>query len=133
VKKNKACYYCGKLGHYSKDCGEKKFHWSKNRRHEGNFLDKEATINDNFKNLKFFISYATLSIETYNVWFIYSATSIHMTYHRDWFETYHDKNNGAKIYLSDDKCYQIKCYGDMCDFLKWSCETNQECNVCSRD
>jgi hypothetical protein len=33
---------------------------------------------------------------------------------RDWFETYHDKSNGAKIYLGDDRCHEKKGHGDVC-------------------
>jgi hypothetical protein len=116
VKKNDSCYYCGKLGHYAKDCRKKKFHESKYRRHASNFVDREATVSDDFKNLKLFISNVVLSIETddCNAWFINSCASIHMTCHRDWFETYHEKTNGAKIYLGDDRCHEIKGYGDVC-------------------
>lgn len=36
-----------------------------------------------------------------------------MTCHRDWFKIYHKKTNSAKIYLGDDICHDIKCYGDV--------------------
>jgi hypothetical protein len=45
---------------------------------------------------------------------VHRFTSIHMTCHRYWFETYHEKTNGAKIYLGDDRCHEIKGYGDVC-------------------
>jgi len=61
VKKNKSCYYCGKLGNNGKDCRKKKFHKSKYRRHACNFVDREAIISDDLKNFKLFIWNATES------------------------------------------------------------------------
>jgi hypothetical protein len=37
-----------------------------------------------------------------------------MTCHKDWFVNYHEKTNGAKIYLGDDRCHEIKGHGDVC-------------------
>jgi hypothetical protein len=62
VKKSESCSYCGKFGNYAKDCRKNKFHESKYRRHVDNFVDRETTISDDLKNLKLFISDATLSI-----------------------------------------------------------------------
>lgn len=108
--------YCGKFGHYAKDCKKKKFHESKYRRHANNFVDRVATVSDDLKIIKLFISNTTLSTKTYdcNAWFIDLGVYIHMTCNRDWFETYHEKANGAKIYLGDDNCHEIKGYDDVC-------------------
>jgi hypothetical protein len=116
VKKNYCCYYRGKFGHYARDCRKNKFHESKFRRHAYNFVDREATVSDNIKNINLFISDATLSVETndFNAWFIDSGASIHMACHRDSFETYHEKTNGVEIYIGDDRCHEIKGYGDVC-------------------
>jgi hypothetical protein len=56
VKKNGTCNYCGKFGHYAYECRKKKFNESKYRRQEGNFVDREAEVSDDLKNLKLFIS-----------------------------------------------------------------------------
>ena len=36
-----------------------------------------------------------------------------MACHKDQFVNYHDKTNGAKIHLGDDRCHEIKGYGDV--------------------
>jgi hypothetical protein len=36
----------------------------RHRRHNGNFVNRDTLVNDGFKNLKLFISEATLSAET---------------------------------------------------------------------
>jgi hypothetical protein len=61
-------------------------------------------------------SYVSLSTKTDDsyAWFIDSGASIHMSCNRDWFETYHEINNGSNIYLGDDRSHQIKGYGDIC-------------------
>jgi hypothetical protein len=115
VKKNGTCNYCGKFRHYACECRKTKFDESKYRIKEGNFVDKEAEVSDDLENLKLFVSYVALSIETndFNAWFIVSGVSIHMTCNRDWFKTYHEKTNGVKIYLGGDEFHKIKGYGDV--------------------
>jgi hypothetical protein len=82
VKRNDACSYCGMFGHNSRDFFKRKYHESKHRniRHTGHFVVGEETINVEFKNIILFISYDSLSTETYesNVWFVDSSASIHM-------------------------------------------------------
>ena len=34
-----------------------------------------------------------------------------MSCNKDWFENYSETNNGANIYLGDDRSHQIKGYG----------------------
>lgn len=67
AKRNDACFYCGKFEHYSKDYLKRKYHESKhrNKRHIVNFVD--ATIGDDFKNIKLFVSNVALSAETNDV------------------------------------------------------------------
>jgi len=68
----------------------------------------------NSKNLILFISNFALSIETddSNAWFVDYGASIHISCNKDWFENYHETNNGANIYLRDDRSHQLKGYGD---------------------
>jgi hypothetical protein len=56
-----------------------------------------------------------LSVETNdsNAWYVDSGASIHMSCNKDWFENYHETNNGANIYLGDDRSHQVKGYGDV--------------------
>jgi hypothetical protein len=72
-------------------------------------------MNDGFENIRLFISYVSLSTEINesNAWFVDYRASIHMSCNKDWFENYHEKNNGANIYLGDDRSHQIKGYGDV--------------------
>ena len=55
-KKNDGCFYCGKPGDYSKDCYKMKANESKQnfRKNYGNYVKTDTSINDDFKNLKFF-------------------------------------------------------------------------------
>ena len=76
-KRNDDCYYCGKLGHHAKDFYKIKYNESKqrNKRNNGNFVDKDTSINDGFKNLKLFVFDVALSVEIddVNAWFIDSG------------------------------------------------------------
>jgi hypothetical protein len=116
VKRKDTCSYCGKFGHHARDCYRRKYHESKhrNKRHTGHFVEGGETMNDEFKNLRLFISDVALSteIDDSNAWYVDSGVSIHMSCNKDWFENYHETNNGANIYLGDDRSHQVKGYGD---------------------
>jgi hypothetical protein len=58
VKRKDTCSYCGKFGHHARDCYKRKYHESKhrNKRHTGHFVEGGETMNDEFKNLRLFIS-----------------------------------------------------------------------------
>jgi hypothetical protein len=83
VKRNVECDYCGKPGHLAKDCYRRKNHESnqRHRRHNGNFVNRDTSINDGFKNIKLFIFEAALSakIDDETSWFIDYGASAHMT------------------------------------------------------
>ena len=53
VKRNIECEYCGKHIHLAKYCYRRKNHESNQRykRHNGNFVHKDTSVNDGFKNL----------------------------------------------------------------------------------
>jgi hypothetical protein len=91
------------------------FNESKYGIQEGKFVDTEVEVSDNLKNLNLFISYVSLSekIDYCNAWFLDSLSSIHINCYRDLFKTYHEKTNGPKIYLGDDRFHEIKGYGDV--------------------
>jgi hypothetical protein len=82
-KKNDDCFYCGKSSHHAKYCYKRKDNESKQkfRKHNGNYVKSDTSINDGFRNLKLFISKAALSTETNDesAWFIDSGASMHMS------------------------------------------------------
>ena len=106
---------CDKPGHHPKYCYKIKYNESKqrNRSNNGNFVDKDPSINDRFKNLKLFISNARLSAETddVNACFIDSGTLLHMSCNRDWFDQYHENTDGTCVYLGDIRSLQVQGYG----------------------
>lgn len=109
------CYYCGKPSHFAKNCMKRRSDQFKQRRHSRNYVDRDEAISHDFSNLKLFVSNAALSAETNddNAWFIDSGASVHMSCKRDWFDTYHEINNGGHIYLGDNRSHEIKGYGDI--------------------
>lgn len=109
------CYYCGKPGHSAKNCMKRWSDQFKQRRHSENYVDRDEAISQDVSNLKLFVSNATLSVETDddNACFIDFGASIHMSCKRDWFDTYHEINNGGHIYLGDNRSHEIKGYGNI--------------------
>jgi len=70
-------------------------------------------VNDEFKNLKLFLSDAALSAETddESAWFIDSGASAHMTCNKEWYDKYYEKSDGTHIYLGDDRSLKVQGYG----------------------
>jgi hypothetical protein len=102
-KKNDDCFYCGKPGHHAKDCYKRKANESKQkfRKHNGNYVKRDNSINDGFRNLKLFISKVALSIETNDesAWLIDSRASTHMSCNKEWFDEYHESTDETRIYF----------------------------------
>ena len=96
-RKDDGCFYCGKPGHISKYCYKRKDHESKKkfRKHHGNYVKGETSINDGVKSLKLFVSEATLSVETDDeyAWFIDSGASTHMYCNKNWFDEHQHRWN----------------------------------------
>ena len=117
-KKNDGFFYYGKLGHYAKDCYKRKANESKQnfRKHNGNYVKTDTSINDGFKNTKLFISEAALFAETddENAWFIDSGASAHMSCLKEWFDEYHESTDATHIYLGDNRSHKIQGYGVIC-------------------
>ena len=78
-RKDDDCFYCAKLSHIAKDCYKKIAHECKHklRKHHGNYVKGDTSINDGVKSLKLFVSEAILSVETNdeNAWFIDTGAS----------------------------------------------------------
>ena len=114
-KRNDDCYYYGKLGHHYKDCNKRKYNESRqrNKRHNGNFVGKDTSISDRFKNIKLFVSDVALFVKNddVNAWFIEFGASLHMSCNKDWFDEYHENVDGTCVYLGDSKSLQVQGYG----------------------
>lgn len=65
-RKDDDCFYCEKPCHIAKDCYKRKANESKQkfRKHHGNYVKGETSINDGVKSLKLFVSEVALSVET---------------------------------------------------------------------
>ena len=117
-RKDDDCFYCGKPGHIVKDCYKRKTNESKQkfRKHHGNYLKGDTSINDGVKSLKLFVSKATLLVETDDeyAWFIDSGASTHMSCNKNWFDEYHDNTDGTHIYLGDNRTQKVQGYGIVC-------------------
>ena len=113
--RNDDCYYCGKPQHHSKDCYKRKYNDSmqRNRMHNGNFVDRDTSMSDGFKNLKLFISGVALSVENddNNASFIDSGASLHMSCNKDWFDEYHENIDGTYVFLGDNRSLKVQGYG----------------------
>ena len=109
------CYYCGKPGHFTKNCMKRRSDQFKQRRHSRNYVDRDEAIRQDVSNLKLSMSNAALLAETDddNSRFIDSGASIHMSFKRDRFDTYHEINKGLQIYLGDNRSHEIKRYGNI--------------------
>jgi hypothetical protein len=64
VKKNGTSNYSSNFGNYYYECKKRRFNESNYRRKEHNFVDREAEVSDDLRNLKLFISYVELSTKT---------------------------------------------------------------------
>ena len=61
------------------------------------------------------MSNTALSAETddSDAWFVDSGASVHMTCNKNWYANFKETQNGASIYLGDNRAHQIKGYGDI--------------------
>jgi hypothetical protein len=129
---SKSCFYCGRPGHIVRDCHKKKSDEARNkpRTHSGHYAEKSSNHDlrlfiasddidepPNFDSwdLRLFVSNVALSAETddSDAWFVDSRASVHMTCNKMWYTNFKETQNGANIYLGDDRAYQIKGYGDI--------------------
>ena len=88
----------------AKECRKKKFHeeQQKHKRHAGHFAN-----DDHVQNFRFFKADFDENVEV-DIWYVHLGASTHMTRNIRWFEEFKEINNGAQIYLGDDRSDQIK-------------------------
>jgi hypothetical protein len=128
---SKSCFYCGRPRHLITDCHKKKSVEARDkpRKHSGHYAEESSKhgfrlfiasddidepSNFDSRDLRLFVSNAALSVETDDIdaWFVDSGASIHMTCNMKWYANFKETQNGASIYLGDDRVHQIKgCRG----------------------
>lgn len=101
------CFYYRKLGHISRECRKKKNHeeQQKQKTHAGHLA------NDNHvQNFRLFMADHDENVDA-DIWYVDSGASTHMTGNKHWLEDFKEINEGAQIYLGDDRSHQIKGCG----------------------
>jgi len=80
------------------------------KKHNGNYVNSDTSINDGFRNLKLFISKVALFVESddESAWFIDLGASTHMSCNKEWFDEYHESTNDTHIYLGDNRSHKIQ-------------------------
>jgi len=101
------CFYCGKLGHIARKSRKEKYHeeQQKPKRHAGHL-----TNGDNVPNLRLFMVDHDENVDV-DIWYVDLGASTHMTGKKHWLEDFKEINEGAQIYLGDDRRHQIKGCG----------------------
>ena len=109
-KKNAKCRYCGKKGHYERECRtkekDKKLGKLKNfQKQHANTVDKKDSTQ---KDESVFVAALSVTTMSDKEWYIDSGASQHMTRHRSWFSNYENLPSGPKVYLGGDTGLAIK-------------------------
>eukprot|EP00253_Pinus_taeda_P017652 PITA_17652 len=65
---------------------------------------------DQVQNLSFFMADREENVDA-DIWYVDSGVSTHMTGNKHWMEDFKEINEGAQIYLGDDRSHQIKRCG----------------------
>lgn len=88
-KSNIKCYFCGKVGHYKRDCR--------------NFLQSTqgAKTDTTGTNLNAFVSESRINNIATDAWILDSGASDHMSANREWFSSYEPLNNTQQITIGD--------------------------------
>ena len=95
------CHYCQKPGHYAKDCHKKK----RDLRNKYGQANSAKTERD-------FLFVMALTATPDDSWIIDSGASMHMTSHREWFNTY-KKIDPLKVYLGDNNTVEAVGIGNI--------------------
>jgi transposase InsO family protein len=111
-KKDAKCRYCGKKGHYERECRTKEKDRKSGKlrktfqKEQAHTVDKKDRRDDE----SVFVAALSVTISD-KEWYIDSGASQHMTGNRSWFSSYENLPQGPKVYLGDDTALAIKGKG----------------------
>eukprot|EP00253_Pinus_taeda_P025147 PITA_25147 len=88
------CFYCGNIGHISKFFDEK--------RADGERLFMAEPETD-----------LAIEEDELDIWLVDSGASSHRIGKKQWFNNFRESNIGVKVYLEDNRGYEIKGHGDV--------------------
>jgi hypothetical protein len=132
MNESKSFFYCGRNGNLIRDCQKKNNDEARNtpRKHSGHYAEESSNhdlilfiasddidepLNFDSQNLRLFVSNVSLSVENDDVdaWFVDFRALVHMTCNKKWYTNFKETQNGANIYVGDDRAHQIKGYRDI--------------------
>lgn len=112
-RKDSDCYYCGKKGHYARDCRKKK--------HDN---EEKGSRTSSSENCAFMLTgdsnsvpsmegvQQLLQIDTEDVWLTDSGASCHVTFHKEWLSDYRSVS-GEKVKLGDNAECDVRGIGNV--------------------
>lgn len=115
-RKDGDCYYCGKKGHYARDCRKKKREKEK-KRSQTSYKSSENCAFTLIKNETSSTSLTKevqklLQADTKDVWLTDSGSSCHVTFHKEWLSDYRPVS-GEKVKLGDDGECEVHGVGNV--------------------
>jgi len=112
-KKDGDCYYCGKKGHYARDCRKKK-HDNEEKRSRTSSSENCAFMLTGSSNSMPSMEdvQQLLRVGMEDVWLTDSGASCHVTFHREWLSDYRSVS-GEKVKLGDDAECDVRGIGNV--------------------
>lgn len=111
-RKNFICHYCGKKGHFARNCFKKRDqlkNYKESEKAKRNTYDNPANI-DPFLTLESNCLSQVLDLETEDVWILDSGASKHMSFRREWFVEL-DESYKETVSLGDNSTCEVKGRG----------------------
>ena len=124
-KKNAKCRYCGKKGHYEKECRTKERDF-KSGKLKKSFQKNQANTVKTEEDDTAFVAALSASVSS-DMWYLDSGASQHMTGCRAWFSKYENLSLSRTVTLGDDRDLVIKGKGSIpFQFLHGDCMDVQD-------